>query len=293
MTVKFLIDRELLQSQKELNEILETIKQDPKQEVNAEVVSTFVRAIILSQLEQQQLKLKEQRIAEAQKLRPTKIIKEFKEIEKTLPSAPKPLPPPPRPKKEKYHSLRKQYPLVLSKEHKQLATALLTLDTITKKPKYFLTEPEVHPELLKKIEKAKRNIQHEPAMIALTKKLTKKYKLEYKDELIPTVKYYLKRDKEGFGKIDALIHDNNIEKISCNGVNKPITISYKNLPMEIETNISYASNEELNNFVNLLAEKAQVKLNKKIPILDATIDSLKVHATLGNDMVNSTFTITK
>ena len=67
-------------------------------------------------------------------------------------------------------------------------------------------------------------------------------------------KYYLQRDITGFGKIDSLMYDPNIEDISCSGIDKPIYIwhrEYDSLP----TNIHF-KREDLNSFVSRIVFRA-------------------------------------
>ncbi len=42
------------------------------------------------------------------------------------------------------------------------------------------------------------------------------------------VKYFLKKDIMGYGEIDALMHDPNVEDISCSGPNIPLYIWHRN-----------------------------------------------------------------
>jgi flagellar protein FlaI len=58
--------------------------------------------------------------------------------------------------------------------------------------------------------------------------------------------YHAERDLVGFGKIDPLMRDPNIEDISCNGVNRPVYIWHRSFE-SIETNLKFESDEELDN----------------------------------------------
>ena len=84
------------------------------------------------------------------------------------------------------------------------------------------------------------------------------------------ISYYLERDVAGFGKIDPLMFDPNIEDISSNGVNKPIFLwhrKYENL----KTNLSFRDEEELDNFVMRLVHKAGKHVSIAFPTVDATL----------------------
>ena len=62
------------------------------------------------------------------------------------------------------------------------------------------------------------------------------------------VKYFLKRDIMGYGEIDALMHDPNIEDISCSGPNIPLYIWHRNYD-SLASNISFESHQKLNSFI--------------------------------------------
>jgi flagellar protein FlaI len=84
------------------------------------------------------------------------------------------------------------------------------------------------------------------------------------------VKYYLERDIAGFGTIDALMHDLNIEDISCSGINTPIYIwhrVYDSLP----TNIHF-EDEKLNSFVTRIVFRAGKHISSAFPISDLALE---------------------
>ncbi len=86
----------------------------------------------------------------------------------------------------------------------------------------------------------------------MIEKTIKKYKKgEIPQESEDKLSYYVNRDFLGYGKIDILFHDPNIEDISCNGVDTPIYVwhrAHESLP----TNIGFPTTEELNFIVNRL-----------------------------------------
>ena len=87
---------------------------------------------------------------------------------------------------------------------------------------------------------------------------------------IKKIEYYLERDIAGYGKIDPLMADPNIEDISCNGVGRPIYLwhrKYENL----KTNIYFKDEEELDNFVMKLVHKAGKHVSIAYPTVDATL----------------------
>ncbi|HEY9245907.1 MAG TPA: secretion system protein, partial [Candidatus Methanoperedens sp.] len=66
--------------------------------------------------------------------------------------------------------------------------------------------------------------------------------------------YYIKRNLVGYGKINALMKDPNIEDISCNGYDIPIYVYHRKYQQNIRTNVSF-DEDELDTFVLVLAER--------------------------------------
>src|SRR2546427_2007213 len=84
------------------------------------------------------------------------------------------------------------------------------------------------------------------------------------------VKYYLRRDVSGFGIIDPLMHDINIEDISCSGTDKPIYIWHRNYD-SIPTNIRFGSEEKLNSFVSRIVFRAGKHVSAAFSIADLAL----------------------
>jgi len=117
---------------------------------------------------------------------------------------------------------------------------------------------------------------------------------EMDDQLEGKLLYYLKTDFLGYGRIDLLMRDPNIEDISCNGVGIPIYVWHRNYE-SIPTNISYASKEELDSVVRRLAYRASQQISVAHPILEGTLpEGYRIHLTLDEvSKRGDTFTIRK
>jgi len=117
---------------------------------------------------------------------------------------------------------------------------------------------------------------------------------EMDDELEGRLLYYLKTDFLGYGRIDLLMRDPNIEDISCNGIGIPIYVWHRNYE-SIPTNISYGTKEELDSFVRRLAYKAGQQISVAHPILEGTLpEGYRIHLTLDEvSKRGDTFTIRK
>lgn len=84
------------------------------------------------------------------------------------------------------------------------------------------------------------------------------------------VTYYLECEIAGFGKIDPLMSDSYIEDIGCNGVNKVLYLWHRKYE-NVKTNISFKTEEELDNFIMKLVHKAGKHVSIAYPTVDATL----------------------
>lgn len=82
--------------------------------------------------------------------------------------------------------------------------------------------------------------------------------------------YHAERDLVGYGRIDALMRDPNIEDISCDGVDKPAYVWHRNYE-SVESNLRFKSDEELNNIVVKLVHMAGKHVSSAFPIVDASL----------------------
>ncbi len=84
------------------------------------------------------------------------------------------------------------------------------------------------------------------------------------------VKYYLKRDINGFGLIDPLMHDVSIEDISCSGTENPIYVWHRNYD-SLPTNIQYPTDPVLNSFITRIVFRAGKHVSSAYPISDLAL----------------------
>jgi flagellar protein FlaI len=107
--------------------------------------------------------------------------------------------------------------------------------------------------------------------------------------------YYILRDAAGFGPIDPLMKDPNIEDISCNGVGRRVYVWHKKYEY-IPTNIVFTKSEELDELVVKLAHMAGKHISVAFPIVDAILPGgHRLAATYRKEVSTkgSTFTIRK
>jgi len=105
------------------------------------------------------------------------------------------------------------------------------------------------------------------------KKIVSKYRISLgwlPDVSWYKILYHAERDLVGFGKIDPLIRDPNIEDISCDGVKRPVYVWHRNYE-SIETNLEFENDEELDNHVVKLVHMAGKHVSSAFPIVDASL----------------------
>jgi archaeal flagellar protein FlaI len=134
----------------------------------------------------------------------------------------------------------------------------------------------------------------EEYLIASIKKIVKRFKLDINKKSIEKFTYYIKRDFLGYGPVDVLIKDPNIEDISCNGTAIPIYVwhrVYESLP----TNVSFTSKTELDTFITRLAYRSGHQISISNPILEGALpEGFRIHVTLEEvSKRGGTFTIRK
>jgi len=106
--------------------------------------------------------------------------------------------------------------------------------------------------------------------------------------------YYLYRSFLGYGRIDPLMHDPNIEDISCDGAGLPI-FAYHDQYTDIETSVVYDEGE-LDDFVIQLAQRSGRHVSVSEPVVSTTLpDGSRIELALGEEVTprGSAFTIRK
>ncbi|NWF86380.1 type II/IV secretion system ATPase subunit [Candidatus Bathyarchaeota archaeon] len=188
-------------------------------------------------------------------------------------------PPPPKPVPRGFKVVDK-YPL-----YEPFAHVAIVQNPKIGEYKYVLDELQLDPLergvynrileiLLAEIESPKEEILDPRKFFAEeAKKIVDKYRISLgwlPDVSWYKILYHAERDLVGFGRIDPLMRDPNIEDISCDGVNKPVYIWHRNYE-SIETNLEFENDEELDNMVVKLVHMAGKHVSSAFPIVDASL----------------------
>src|SRR4030065_373283 len=107
------------------------------------------------------------------------------------------------------------------------------------------------------------------------------------------VMYYVVRDFLGYGVVNAMMNDPNVEDCSCDGVKDPIYIYHRQYG-SIRSSLKFDTDLELDGYVVWLSQKCGKHISVASPLLDATIpDGSRLQATLGKHVTKrgSPFTI--
>lgn len=188
-------------------------------------------------------------------------------------------PPPPKPVPRKF-KIVKRYPL-----YEPFAHVAIVLNPKTGECMYILDELQLDPLerniynrileiLLAEIQSPKQEILDPRKFFAEeAKKIVDKYRISLgwlPDVSWYKILYHAERDLVGFGRIDALMRDPNIEDISCDGVNRPVYVWHRNYE-SVETNLEFESDEELDNMVVKLVHMSGKHVSSAFPVVDASL----------------------
>ena len=106
--------------------------------------------------------------------------------------------------------------------------------------------------------------------------------------------YYLYRRFQGFGKLDPLMYDPNIEDVSCDGYDIPLYV-YHDGYQDIETTVSFAE-ADLDSYIVRMAQQAGRHISVGNPVVETTLqDGSRAELALGKEVTprGSAFTIRK
>ena len=128
------------------------------------------------------------------------------------------------------------------------------------------------------------------------RQIVRKYKIKIKKRgVVDKLSYYIIRDFLGYGKIDGLMRDPDIEDISCNGPGVPIYVWHRTHE-SIPTNVLFETEEELEAFAVRLAYMSGRHISLAKPVLDASLpDGSRIQLNYGKEVSRkgTSFTIRK
>ncbi|MAI09781.1 MAG: secretion system protein E [Euryarchaeota archaeon] len=115
-------------------------------------------------------------------------------------------------------------------------------------------------------------------------KVIKSYGLKISKKSKSKIFYYIRRDLIGYGKMDVLMNDVNVEDISLDGTGIPI-FAYHRKFESVETSCVWNTDDELESYVIKLAQRCGKHISVADPLLDATLmDGSRIVMKLGREV---------
>ncbi len=114
------------------------------------------------------------------------------------------------------------------------------------------------------------------------------------NEELEAAKYLVVRDKVRLGVLEPLLNDPHLETIACSGVGR-LFIEHRMFG-PLQTGLTFDSNEELDEFVLKVAERARRPVTGRQPIADAILsEGARINIVFGSDVSKrgTNFTISK
>lgn len=100
------------------------------------------------------------------------------------------------------------------------------------------------------------------------------------NEYLDNLARKLFRDLVGYGEIDPLIRDDNLEEIMVIGIDKPVFVYHREYGM-MKTNILFKDAGEVMNLIDSIARQINRRIDQESPILDGRLpDGSRVNATI-------------
>ena len=171
---------------------------------------------------------------------------------------------------------------------------------------YYVVEPKATPQEEKDLEMIKEVLQRalninretleeeqEEFLKQAVDDILNSYRLPSRKSNREKIHYFIERDLIGYGKIDSLMKDPNIEDVSCDGPGVEIFVYHRRFE-SLRTNIVWPDEEELERYIIRLAQRCGKHISIAEPLLDATLmDGSRIVMTLGREVSTrgSTFTI--
>ncbi|HTY91154.1 MAG TPA: type II/IV secretion system ATPase subunit [Methanocella sp.] len=178
-------------------------------------------------------------------------------------------------------------------------------DAMSGKCRYDLIEPtmncdecKVHDAIVAELHKKPRGELEAMKKSGGRKRIRQKFERLCMERSVPAslkdkMRYFIERDFWGYKKIDALLRDENVEDVSCNGYGSPVYVympEYESIP----TGITFNTEEELDDFILYLVQKGGKSISAAHPIQDVSLpDGSRLNGTIYREVSSngSTFSI--
>ncbi len=181
----------------------------------------------------------------------------------------------------------------------------ITYNNATAEYIYEVIEPELNEDELELLEVLKDSLivslnhsefkkpeDRGEVLLSGAERVLKEFDVELNEKSKDRILYYLRRDFIGYGVMDVMMIDPNVEDISCDGVDVPFFIYHRKYG-SIKSNIRFDKEMELDAYVVWIAQKSGKHISVAEPMLDATIpNGSRLNATLSKHVTKHGSSIT-
>ncbi len=153
---------------------------------------------------------------------------------------------------------------------------------------YYVIEPDISEEEKKTVELIKNELVNvltieelsREKMFAKVDEIITKKKINMTNKQRHKLMYFLSRDLLGLDRIEPLMHDPLIEDIECDGIKIPVYVIHQK-EGHLPTNISFNTQEELEDFIIKIAQLSKTYVSYASPLVDSVLpDGSRVNAVL-------------
>jgi len=137
-----------------------------------------------------------------------------------------------------------------------------------------ITEIQIDPTEIPNPEERRR------VFFEAVKKMLKEEAPNYSEGRIEVLADMIVQHMIGYGKLDPLVRDDNLEEIMVIGTGKPVYVWHRRFNM-CKTNITFPEEREILNIIERIAREVGRRIDQQSPLLDARLpDGSRVNATI-------------
>jgi len=137
-----------------------------------------------------------------------------------------------------------------------------------------ITEIQIDPTTIPNPEERRR------IFLNAVKKMIKEEAPHYSEGRIEVLADMIVQQMIGYGKLDPLVRDDNLEEIMVIGTNRPVYVWHRRFNM-CKTNIVFPEEKEILNIIERIAREVGRRIDQQSPLLDARLpDGSRVNATI-------------
>jgi flagellar protein FlaI len=165
-------------------------------------------------------------------------------------------------------------------------------------PSFAAGEDKIYESFVSELHKKPRSELEAMKKIGGRERIRQKFERLCRERNVPPglkekMRYFVERDFWGYKKIDALLKDENVEDVSCNGYGSPVYVYVPEFE-SIPTNIMFSGEEELDDFILYLVQKGGKSISAAHPIQDVALpDGSRLNGTIYKEVSSNgtTFSI--